>query len=79
MNELKNIEDMSFEEALHELEQIVRRIDTGGETLELAVKSFERAILLKKCCESRIEDAKMKIEQITKLDDKNIKIEEIKL
>ena len=65
MAQLKSIEKMSFEQALAELEEIVRKIDTGQENLADAVESFERGVLLKKHCESMLKAAKLKIEKIT--------------
>lgn len=65
MAQLKSIEKMSFEQALAELEEIVRKIDTGQENLADAVESFERGVLLKKHCEFMLKDAKLKIEKIT--------------
>jgi exodeoxyribonuclease VII small subunit len=65
MAQSKSIEKMSFEQALAELEEIVRKIDTGQENLADAVESFERGVLLKKHCESMLKAAKLKIEKIT--------------
>jgi len=79
MNEPEDIKDMSFEEALQELERIVKRIDNGQETLESSLKSFERGSILRDHCMNKLENAKLKIEQITKLNNKDIKIEEIKI
>jgi exodeoxyribonuclease VII small subunit len=64
MNNDKSIENLSFEEALSELELIVKRIDTGEEKLADAVGQFERGVLLKKHCANLLEDAKLKIEKI---------------
>ena len=64
MTELKSIKKMSFEEALTELESIVKRLDSGQENLETAISSFERAAALKKHCELKLSEAKLKIEQI---------------
>lgn len=61
----KSIENMSFEEALNELEEIVRKIDTGQESLAEAVGSFERGVILKNHCEKMLKEAKLKIEKIT--------------
>jgi len=61
----KSIENMSFEEALTELEEIVRKIDTGQENLAEAVNSFERGVILKNHCEKMLKEAKLKIEKIT--------------
>lgn len=61
----KEVSLMSFEEALAELELIINRIDAGQEELEEAVKLFERATLLKKHCELKLQSAKLRIEKIT--------------
>ncbi len=77
-NKNNDVNDMSFETALYELEQIVKKIDSGIENLESSVSSYERASLLKKHCEAKLEQAKFKIEEISKSDGGAIKIQEIK-
>ena len=79
MTKLKSIENISFEDALAELEEIVRKIDTGQENLADAVDSFERGVLLKKHCEKMLKEAKLKIEKITSSGDGNIETAEVKL
>lgn len=61
----KNIETMSFEESMGELEAIVRRLEEGKSTLEDAIKFYERGSALRKHCEKRLQDAKLRIEKIT--------------
>ena len=68
--------NISFEEALKELEEIVKKIDNGQESLETAVNSFERGILLKNHCEKKLKEARLKIEKITKLADSTVVLEE---
>ncbi len=77
MSEQKPIENISFEEALAELEEIVRKMDTGQESLESAISSFERGMLLKAYCEKKLKDAKLKIEKVIKSANGEVKIEEI--
>lgn len=55
---------MSFEEALTELETIVRSLETGKAPLEESITSYERGIELKKHCEKKLRDAQAKIEKI---------------
>lgn len=74
MTELKSIKNMSFEEALKELENIVRRLDTGQESLEDAISSYERASELKTLCESKLAEAKLKIEKVSKAADGSLVI-----
>lgn len=77
MTKLKSIENISFEDALAELEEIVRKIDTGQENLADAVDSFERGVLLKKHCEKMLKEAKLKIEKITSSGDGKIETSEV--
>jgi len=79
MTKLKSIENISFEDALAELEEIVRKIDTGQENLADAVDSFERGVLLKKHCEKMLKEAKLKIEKITSSSDGKIETSEVDL
>ena len=79
MTQSKAIEKMSFEAALAELEEIVRKIDTGEEDLASAVENFERGVLLKKHCESMLKNAKLKIEKITNVTDKEVQTGEVDL
>ena len=79
MTKHKSIENISFEDALAELEEIVRKIDTGQENLADAVESFERGVLLKKHCEKMLKEAKLKIEKITSSVDGKIETAEVEL
>ncbi|WP_341747434.1 exodeoxyribonuclease VII small subunit [Candidatus Tisiphia endosymbiont of Dascillus cervinus] len=77
MLDLKSIENMSFEAALAELKEIVKKIDTGEESLDSSINSFERGVLLKDHCEKKLQTARLKIEKITKLPDSTIAIEKV--
>ncbi|WP_250311088.1 exodeoxyribonuclease VII small subunit [Rickettsia endosymbiont of Oedothorax gibbosus] len=79
MPDLTSIENMSFEAALAELKEIVKKIDTGEESLDSSISSFERGVLLKEHCEKKLQAAKLKIEKITKQADSAIIIEKIEL
>ena len=64
----KNGEDISalgFEEAMKELEKIVRDLESGQVRLDDAVKAYERGAALKKHCEAKLADARAKVEKIT--------------
>lgn len=69
----KAIDKMSFEEALNELETIVKKIDSGEEDLAGAVESFERGVQLKKHCGKMLSDAKLKVEKIIAADEEGVK------
>ena len=58
-----NINNLSFEEALEELESITESFEDGNSTLENAVNLYNRGVLLKKHCEKKLKEAKKKIDE----------------
>ena len=54
----------SFEEALHQLEDIVARLEKGEVSLDDAVKAYEEGSELKNECQKRLDEARLKVEQI---------------
>ena len=61
---LKSMKDVTFEEALQELEAIVSSLERGEISLDDAITAFERGTQLKSHCQSRLEEARMKVEKI---------------
>ena len=76
---LAEIQKMSFEEALEELEEIVRALEAGRVPLDDAINSYERGSAIKKYCELKLKDAETRIEKITVSHDKSLKAEHIDL
>jgi exodeoxyribonuclease VII small subunit len=64
MSEPANIAEMSFEQALAELEQIVARLESGQAPLEDSIRMYERGAALKTHCETRLEAARLRVEKI---------------
>lgn len=62
--ENSEINGLSFEEALAQLESIVRELESGRIKLDDAVNAYEKAVALKKLCETKLNAAKLKIEKI---------------
>lgn len=60
--------DTRFEDALNELEEIVRKIESGEHSLEENLELFERGIALTRQCSSKLDAATLRIK---KLVDKN--------
>jgi exodeoxyribonuclease VII small subunit len=60
----KDIASLSFEDALKELEGIVQQLERGQVKLDEAISAYERGALLKKHCEQKLAEAKMKVEKI---------------
>lgn len=59
-----DLEKLGFEEALQQLELIVRDLEGGKIKLDEAVEAYEKAVALKKICEARLKAAQLKIELI---------------
>ena len=78
MNEKTAIDSLTFENALEELENIVRSLESGSAPLEESISTYERGIALKKHCEQKLQAAQLKIEQITVGTDGQINTQEFK-
>lgn len=62
------IETLSFEDALAELERIVRDLETGQGRLEQAVGAYERGAALRRHCEKLLAEAEQKVQAIVEGD-----------
>lgn len=59
-----DIRKMSFEDALAEMEDIVRNLESGQVKLEDAIDGYARGAQLKKHCQAKLKDAQARIEKI---------------
>jgi exodeoxyribonuclease VII small subunit len=59
-------ENQSFEEALKELEAIVRKLESGSGDLEASINDYVRGTELKAFCQKKLADARLKVESILK-------------
>ncbi len=69
--------DLSFEDALSELENLVEKMEAGELSLEESLKSFEKGIALTRSCQKALSEAEQKVEILTS-NDKESKIESSK-
>ena len=60
-----DVDEMSFEAAMVELEQVVTQLERGEVPLEESIKLYERGALLRKRCEKKLKEAEEKVAQIT--------------
>jgi exodeoxyribonuclease VII small subunit len=67
----KPIEEMTFEQAMAELEAVVDQLDRGEIALDESIKLYERGALLKKRCEQKLKEAEEKVAAITLDEDGN--------
>ena len=63
------IETMSFEQALAELERIVQQLESGEVELERSIEIYERGAALRAHCESKLKTAELKVEKIVRGED----------
>ncbi len=64
-----DIRRLSFEEALEELESIVRGLEDGQGKLDEAIDAFQRGSHLKRHCESKLNEARARIDRIVQRPD----------
>jgi exodeoxyribonuclease VII small subunit len=65
-NDMSDIEAMSFETALAELETIVSRLEKGDVPLEQSISLYERGEALKKHCDKLLKAAEYRVDVIQK-------------
>lgn len=58
------VENLSFEEALKELETIVGRLESGDAALDQAIALYERGDALRRRCADRLDAAEARIEAV---------------
>ena len=54
----------NLEAALAELEQLVEKMESGNQTLEEALKSFQRGIELTRACQEGLKEAEQRVEKL---------------
>lgn len=59
-----DIATLSFEDALAELEKIVKQLEGGQGKLDDAIRSYERGAFLKRHCEVKLREAQAKVDKI---------------
>ncbi|GLX82549.1 exodeoxyribonuclease VII small subunit [Thalassotalea eurytherma] len=57
----KKIENLSFEESINELNDIVEQLETGELSLEASMELFERGLKLSKSSQTKLSAAEQKI------------------
>ncbi len=60
----QDISGLSFEDALAELERIVKGLEGGQQKLEDAISAYERGALLRGHCESKLAEAEARVQAI---------------
>ncbi len=59
------VEEMTFEDAIRELERVVGKLERGDVALDDSIALYERGAALKKRCETKLSEAEEKVAKIT--------------
>ncbi len=65
---------LSFEDALSELEKIVRGLEGGQQKLEDAITAYERGAALRRHCEAKLAEAEARVQAIVERADGSIAV-----
>ena len=68
---------LSFEEALAELEKIVRGLEGGQQRLEDAISAYERGSALRALCEAKLAQAEQRVQAIVAAGDGSLSVRTI--
>jgi exodeoxyribonuclease VII small subunit len=60
----QDISSLSFEDALAELERIVKGLEGGQQKLEESLGAYERGALLRRHCEAKLAEAETRVQAI---------------
>jgi exodeoxyribonuclease VII small subunit len=58
--------NLTFEKAMKKLEQIVRELESGDQSLEKAIKKFEEGVQLSKFCSEKLDETEQKVTLLLK-------------
>lgn len=62
---MSDVNEMTFEDALRELEQVVGKLERGEVPLDESIALYERGADLKKRCEAKLKEAEEKVAKLT--------------
>lgn len=71
--------EITFEDAMTRLEEIVAQLENGGQTLNESLQLFEEGIKLARECSRQLTEAKGKLEQLVKSDDGSVEVQNFDL
>ncbi|MBN37576.1 MAG: exodeoxyribonuclease VII small subunit [Opitutae bacterium] len=68
LTEINDGTEISFEDALSQLEEVIHRMESGESPLESLVENYESGVRLLKLCRNKIELAEMKVKKVSAKD-----------
>ena len=76
---IMNIDKLSFEEAMSNLEAVVRELEDESISLDGAMEKFETGVRLSELCLKKLNEAEKKIEELTRSENGQLKVSDIDL
>ncbi len=74
---MSDVANLSFEDALAELEKIVRGLEGGQQKLEEAIACYERGTLLRRHCEAKLAEAEARVQAIVERSDGSLALKDM--
>lgn len=75
----KQHDEIKFEQAISELEEIVKELEDGNLSLDESLEVFQKGIALSKLCNKQLDEAERKIELLTKDKDGNLNLQAMEI
>lgn len=72
---MTEIKDMTFEEAIVELEDLVKKLEGGNLDLDSSLKIYEQAVELRDRCRTILEESERKVQKLMATANGNVKEE----
>ena len=63
---------MKFEEAMKQLEETVKKLESGETTLDEAMELFEKGVSLSKTCQKLLSEAQLKVTKLIAENDSEV-------
>ncbi|MES0488806.1 MAG: exodeoxyribonuclease VII small subunit [Leptospirales bacterium] len=73
----KSVKNLTFEEAMNELEEITKALEAGEDSLEKSMELYEKAVSLRQFCEEKLTEAEGKWTVLKKKPDGNTEAEKV--
>lgn len=61
-------DELTFEEAMAELDELVSRMENGELSLDDSLKAFERGVMLTRKCQEALSQAELRVKTLTDAD-----------
>lgn len=70
------VQGMTFEAAMEELERLVQELEQGGTDLDRSLEIYERAVVLRDHCRSVLDDGQRRIQKLIESADGTVRTED---